>query len=257
MTREQKLAELQPYVDAARRMRGWTFEHRPVPLGPPPPWDYVARAREHAAWAEALLDLGTGGGEVLADVLAGGGPGSFQAEAWATEEWAPNVPVAARRLAPLGVQVVHASAERLPFAARRFELVLCRHEALCPAEVARVLAPGGRVLTQQIHPGWHAELRAFFPRATIFPPHHVDYAAGFEAAGLRLVPPGVVEHARPQAYQHLGELVYGLLAAPWTIPDFDVAADLEALLALEAALRRPDGIVLTDRRYWLEAYLPD
>ncbi|MCC6191087.1 MAG: methyltransferase domain-containing protein [Anaerolineales bacterium] len=130
-------------------MEGWTFAHEPRPLGPPPPWDYAAPARTLLAQAGGVLDMGTGGGEVLAELLAG-----FGGKAVATEAWPPNVAVAARRLAAAGARVVHCSSLDLPFADAAFDLVLNRHEELDPAGVARVLRPGGRVPTQQIHPGY-------------------------------------------------------------------------------------------------------
>jgi len=64
------------------------------------------------------------------------------------------------------------------------------------------------------------------------------------------------QHSRRVAYRRLGHLVYFLFAAPWTIPDFDLDSDLEALLAVERQLGGPDGIVLTDPRYLLEARKP-
>jgi hypothetical protein len=120
--------------------------------------------------------------------------------------------------------------------------------------VARVLAPGGTVLTQQVHPHWHAELRAAFPRMTVFEQHHETYPRGFRAAGFEIL--DFRTHAQPVAYQHLGEIVYMLVAAPWTVPDFDVEGDLDALLDVERSLRRPEGIILTDRRYILEVRKP-
>jgi SAM-dependent methyltransferase len=246
----ERLGELRPFVDAARQMQGWTFTYEPVPVGPPPPWDYDARARDLLRNARAVLDMGTGGGERLASLLREPKPQTVVA----TEGWPPNVPVAARRLGPLGVHVLHSLNLTLPLAAGSLDLVLNRHEELDPADVARVLRPGGRVLTQQIHPDYHAELRAFFPRMTLFDPHDELYPAGFEAAGLRVETRR--EHGQAVAYRHLGHLVYELVAAPWTVPDFDLESDLDALLRLEAALGGPQGIVLTDRRYLLKAVKP-
>ncbi len=229
-------------------MQGWAFEFAPMPLGAPPPWDYLARGRELAAQASHVLDLGTGGGEMLADIL-----GSFAGLALATEEWQPNVAVAARRLHGVAA-VLHASSLAVPLAAGCIDLVLDRHEALDPAEVARVLRPGGRVLTQQVHPDYHAELRAFFPRLTRFEPHDVTYPAGFERAGLVIV--DARRHDQLVSYPSLGHLVYELVTAPWSLPDFDLEADLDALLAVEAQLGGPQGIVLLDRRYVVEAFKP-
>lgn len=109
------------------------------------------------------------------------------------------------------------------------------------------------MLTQQIHPGYHAELRDYFPRMTVFEPHDVTYPQGLAAAGLRLV--DVRTHTRPVSYG-LGELVFALTAAPWIIPDFDLETDLAALLRLERERLGLEGIVLSDRRYIVEARQP-
>lgn len=245
-SRADWLTALRPYAAAARRMLGWSFEYEPAPLGPPPPWDYAARAEHLLAGAAAVLDLGTGGGEFFAARLAG-----FTGLAVASEAWAPNVRVAAQRLRPLRAAVIHSSSLRLPLAASSLDLVLSRHEELSPAEVARVLRPGGSVLSQQVHPDEHAELRAYFPRMTVYEPHHETYPAGFVAGGLTLVT--MQHHTQPVAYRHVGELAYLLLVAPWMVPDFDVEADLDALIALDRDLGGPDGLLLSYRRYLVEA----
>ena len=55
------------------------------------------------------------------------------------------------------------------------------------------------------------------------------------------------------AYRHVGELAYLLLVAPWMVPDFDLEADLDALIAVDRDLRGPHGIALSYRRYLVEA----
>jgi hypothetical protein len=62
----------------------------------PLPWDYSARVAALARNARTMLDMGTGGGEVLSR-LPDRAPRTV-----ATEAWPPNVPLAARRLLPLG-----------------------------------------------------------------------------------------------------------------------------------------------------------
>jgi SAM-dependent methyltransferase len=248
-SRDELLATLLPYAERARHLQGWELEVTPVPLGPPLPWDYLARARELLAGAQAVLDLGTGGGERFAEIL--GSSAAPARRAVATEAWEVNAPVAAARLAGAGARVVQAGSLRLPFADESFDLVLSRHEELAPAEVARLLRPGGSALTQQCHPDDWRELRRFFPRMPDFGPHDRLYREGLQAAGLTLIQ--AREHAQAVAYRSLGELVYLLAASPWTIPGFDVERDLDALLALEAELGGPEGIVLTEGRYLLEA----
>lgn len=248
--REQRMQELLTYVERARRMRGWRLEVEPVPLGPSSPWDYAGRARELLARSSSVLDLGTGGGEFFAELLR-----DRQLYAVATEPWPPNVAVAAAHLRTVGAYVVHASSLVLPFRNESFDLVLNRHEELEPTEIARVLAPGGHVLTQQVHHANWRELRQFFPRMTDFGPHFERYQTGFRTAGLTVT--RALLHEIPVAYRNIGEIVYMLTVAPWEIPGFNLEADLDALLALERSLSRPDGIVLTEGRYVIEAYKSD
>ena len=232
------IRQLDRYVGAARRLQGWELEFAPEPLTPGPPWDYEARATELASDADALLDLGTGGGEVLSRVLSGA-----SSRAVATEWWHVNAPVAARRLRG-SASVVRASSLQLPFRDAAFDLLLSRHEELSPQEVARVLVPTGRLLTQQvIHDLWH-ELRAVFPDMTQFPNHYVVYQRELAEAGL------AVEDARQfrrlVRFRELGHLVYHLVAAPWTIPDFSIQSHRDGLVQLDEQVRREGGIVLTE-----------
>ena len=140
--------------------------------------------------------------------------------------------------------------QHLPFADESFDLVMSRHESLDPVEVDRVLAPGGMLLTQQVAPRYWPELRPFFPRMTVFPPHDVEYAAAFRAMGYEVR----FEHCEFRvAVRDIGALAYHLLVRPWTIPGFDVETDVDALMAVERGLGTEQGIVLTEGRYLLAA----
>jgi hypothetical protein len=87
-------AERQPFA-------GWDFSYvKDRMVEATLPWDYVVEVLERLNGVSALLDLGTGGGEVLSQLAP------FPPRTFATEEYAPNAPIAARRLHPLGAQVV-------------------------------------------------------------------------------------------------------------------------------------------------------
>src|SRR2546427_3932815 len=93
-------AERQPFV-------GWDFSWLRGRLDSQPlPWDYTATVIEHARSSPDLLDLGTGGGEWLAE-LPYRPPRTV-----ATEAWGPNVAIAGARLGPLGVDVVQVAPAR-------------------------------------------------------------------------------------------------------------------------------------------------
>lgn len=239
---------LRPVVERARRFSGWQLDSfAPKPVGPQEPWDYKARAAELLDEAACVLDMGTGGGEVLEELCA-----SHRGRAVATESWDANVPIAATRLRPHGIGVVRCSSLTLPFRDDTFDLVLNRHEELDPREVARVLASGGRFLTQQIGRDWWQELRAFFPRMQDFDDLFHRYEAGLRASGLGIVQ--ACAHDGRAAYRGLADVVFLLCVAPWTIPNFNpLGPDLPAVMKLEEVLSTEEGIVLTESRFLIEA----
>ncbi len=243
----REIERLRPYLERARSFSGWDFSELEVRhIGPPAPWDYEELAREHAVGSRSVLDMGTGGGEVLSRVREALPPFVV-----ATERWHVNLPVAHKRLTPLGVRVVRARNKQLPFRDGAVDLVLNRHEGLEPAEVARVLRAGGRIVTQQV--GWNnwRELRRHIPRMTDFGDQFADYARGFAEVGLEVTV--AQQHDQRAAYRSLGDFVFMLGVTPWTIPEFTLERDGEALLALEAECLTDDGLVLTESRFVIVA----
>lgn len=139
--------EQQVQKGLAQELRGWDFtwlhaHTRSSQL----PWDYRQIVLEHMKGVQSLLDAGTGGGEFLASLAP------LPADTHATEGYAPNVPAARRRLEPLGVKIADVTGddEHLPYPDRSFDLVIDRHNGCEPAEVYRVLRPGGLYITQQV-----------------------------------------------------------------------------------------------------------
>src|SRR3989475_1296626 len=242
---------LRPFVEKARGFRGWSLEEvAPTRIGPGYPWDYRKRAADLIVRASAVLDMGTGGGELFADLCRG-----RRGRAVATEPWHVNAPIAKSRLAPLGVEVVGAHSLHLPFRNDVFDLVLDRHEEMDPAEVGRVLARGGIVLTQQVGRNDWEEVRTFFPRMQDSGPLFARYVSGFEGAGMK-----IERSESPDtrgAYHGPGVIGYILCVAPWLIPPFDpLGQDLRALIQLERNLTTHEGLVLTESRFLIEASKP-
>lgn len=245
---EQPLAELLSAEQETRNSTGWDLSFIDMrPLGLPIPWSYEQVAKAELASAESAVDLGTGGGEVLLRI-AGGAPGRVVA----TEQWRPNARLANQRLRPGGIALVWCESEHrhLPFRDSAFDLVLNRHEALDPCEVHRILRPGGSLLTQQVTSRTMPTLHTYFPRATRFPDHDHEYPSALRSLGYAVE---VQRHDFEVVFRSLADLVKFLAVAPWTIPDFSVERDLNALRSLEADLSGPHGIVMNDGRYLLRA----
>ncbi|MFN8643433.1 MAG: phosphotransferase [Candidatus Binatia bacterium] len=219
------LDELGYHLEARVPMRGWDLSRLDGRMMLDPlPWSYDALAAEALRASTAALDLGTGGGERLATLASAAG-GTLAA----TESVPANIELARARLGPLGVAVhARASGAPLPFADASFDLVLSRHAGFRPAEVARVLRPGGRFLTEQTDPTSHNALRAAFGRRLAVAG---DLSAACAGAGL------VVDECRRVELQRrftgVDALVAYLAAIPWIVPDFSVVDDLPHLRRLD------------------------
>lgn len=233
----------------AAPFEGWDFSWlagRTEQVGPS--WSYEDRARKLLGAAESVVDVDTGGGELLASLRP------LPAHTVATEVWEPNLPVATDRLAPLGVEVRHASAAALPAADAEFDLVLNRHGGLRPAETHRVLRPGGTLLVQAVGGENDLELNEVLGGA---PYAHASVGGcakavtELEEAGFEIAE--ALEERPPFVFHDIGAVVYHLRVVSWQIPDFDVQKYDRELRALDARIRSEGGFVARDHRFLIEA----
>jgi SAM-dependent methyltransferase len=214
------------------------------------PWRYQRVVERLATGAAAMLDMGTGGGERLSGLAV------RASRTVATEGWPPNVPVAAARLLPLGIPVIRDEGApdntkqdgtdrgRLPFRGGAFALVANRHEAFRATEVARVLAPGGTFITQQI------DFHAYDDLCRILGLPVPEQPASWlplalqqvRDAGLTVL--GAVRGAERHELRDVGALVYFLRVVSWAIPSYSLE---RCAAALRAAHEEPD--------LWPAAYL--
>lgn len=215
----------------------------------PPPWDYTALARAAVQTAASLLDLGTGGGELLASLAP------LPRHTRATENYPPNLPLARRALEPLGVQVAALeSDEHLPFAEGEFDLVINRHESYDAKEVFRVLQPGGIFLTQQVGGRDCLGINLALGAEPDFGYAHWDLAyaaAELRAAGFELLT--ARESFPVTRVRDIGALVYYLKAIPWQIAGFSAAAYRARLLAIHEDMTRLGPLEVQSHRFILKA----
>ncbi|HEX7350587.1 class I SAM-dependent methyltransferase [Brachybacterium sp.] len=219
-----------------------------------PPWRWRTLVENLAPMADRVLDLGTGGGEVLAalaDVLPEGSV--------ATEGRTATLALARARLAPLGIEVLEHGPDTgalLPVGDGGFGLVLCHHEPFDATEISRVLAPGGTFLTQQVGGDDGQEIRALFghdaprPRASL-----EDTVHALTVAGLT-VERADAFHGRCEI-DDVPTLLRALRRAPWGAPEgLDVGRHRDVLEHLHARLRT-GPFSATVSRYLVQASIPE
>ena len=249
MNRDQLLAhwleeEQQPFV-------GWDFSYLDGRMTQDShPWSYVERATSLIQSAEAVLDLDTGGGERLLDLQSHWPP-----QVVATEAYPPNVFEAHRQLAPAGGAVVWAESNEinnLPFTAESFDLILNRHGAFKPDELARILRPGGTFLTKQVHGLWAHDLMSLFGAAPQWPDATPErYVPMLEQAGLTMIE--VADWRGKLRFTDVGAIVYYLKAVPWLVPEFSVATHQDVLFDLQSRLDSGEELNFFAGTYLIEA----
>jgi SAM-dependent methyltransferase len=201
----------------AARVEGWDFSWLGGRVkGSDPSWSYQDLARAHLVQADRALDIDTGGGELLASL------GPLPAHTWATEGWPPNIAVARRRLEPLGVTVLPATArDELPLPEASVDLVLNRHGRLAAPEIMRVLRSGGVLVTQQVGSEDCAELNTWLGAPPMHPPGAWTLRAASDAlsaAGLRLT--DAREEQPLLTFYDIGAVIYHLRLVTWQIRGF-------------------------------------
>ncbi|NMH72180.1 class I SAM-dependent methyltransferase [Bacillus sp. RO2] len=212
-------------------------------------WSYGSMAKTLMADATSMLDMGTGGGELLSKLQP------FPQTVCATEGYKPNFPIAKERLEPLGIKVVEVEPDNeLHFPDKHFDLIINKHEEYDPSEVRRVLQDGGTFLTQQV--GWtdcqainrllRAEINEEYRNWNLEFAHKQLEEHGFQVLLSKKEYP-------VQRFYDIGALIYYLKAIPWQVVDFQVEDYLDPLYELHLKILREGYLDIKQDRFVLKA----
>jgi SAM-dependent methyltransferase len=212
-------------------------------------WDYPGLVRSHLPAAQSLLDMGTGGGELLASLAP------LPPDTHATEAYPPNQPIARARLAPLGV-TVHAIEDdvHMPFEDNAFDLVINRHEYFDAHELYRLLKPGGLFITQQVGGLDNLEFNQLLETEETFPYHRW----GLADALLQLYDAGLTvsraENAALRAsFLDIGAIAYYFKVITWQVRGFDPEKQRDELVGIHNIIERQGEFITTPHRFLIVA----
>lgn len=238
--------------ESIAHIKGWDFSHIAGKYTEEDdlPWDYRKMILRHLAPESRLLDIDTGGGEFL---LSLGHPHHLLS---ATEAFPPNVQLCKDTLLPLGVDFREASgAGALPFADASFDMVINRHGDFNPAEIHRVLNPGGVFITQQVgaeNDRALVEMLLPEPPPPPFPEQYLSIAQEkFRQSGFTIL--DAQEAFRPIRFYDVGALVWFAHIIEWEFPGFTVGGSLEKLYSLQKLLDKGGVIEGKIHRFMLAA----
>lgn len=214
-----------------------------------PPWDYPAIVKTHFKNMKALLDLGTGGGELLASLAP------LPIETHATESYPPNQTIAESRLASLDVTMHKTQASTpLPFDGNYFDLIINCHESFDSEEVYRVLKPGKSFITQQVGGLDNLELNQVLEETIHYPYLKFGLSEVFTAltnAGFKIE--RAQQIALSTVFKDIGAVIYYLKAIPWQVPGFSPKTHAEGLAKIHHMIETLGQFNTTAHRFILIA----
>ena len=213
-----------------------------------PPWSYINIAKNLVRKSSSLLDIDTGGGEILSKLRP------LPKKALAIESYKPNVYVAGKNLKKLGVKVIETdAAKKFPFKDNEFDLILNRHGTINAKEMYRTLNKGGIFFTQQVSPDKDvAEMHRFFHSKPKWTFNNLKYRKKeLEKIGFKILKSR--EWNGKITFYDVGAIVYLLKATPWLIPNFSVDSHLKYLIKLQEKLEKDKKIQFTVSRFLILA----
>lgn len=212
-------------------------------------WDYKAMVKQRCLGIQRLLDMDTGGGELLASLAP------LPAETYATESYPPNIPIAEQRLEGLGVRVVSGCEDQnLPFEDDFFDLVINRHGSFYSTELYRILRPGGVFFTQQVGGKNNIRLNELLQDEAgyQYANWNLDRITYWlELAGFHILQ--TREEFPAEVFYDIGAVVYYLRIISWQVADFSVEKYRDALYQIYKLIQREGKLITHGHRILVEA----
>lgn len=237
-----------------RAFEGWDFSYLDGRMIEESlPWDYREIVMDHLRPNEMLLDLGTGGGELL---LTLGHPYDKTA---VTEGYEPNYLLCKRKLEPLGIRVKRINEfdeyDMIPYDDDMFDIVINRHESSNITEINRVLKKGGYYITQQVGESNNVNLSKMLDCERII------YDNSNSANIQRLRENGFIIERHEEFYpkvefKDIGALVYFAKIIEWEYQGFSVETHFDILLKLQKEIEESGPIVGNAHRFLIVARKP-
>ena len=235
---------------------GWDFSHLEGRWeGSELPWDYIAIVKTYLKDSDKLLDMGTGGGEILLTL------GHPYENTYATEAYTPNFELCMKTLAPLGITVKQTYTDEnlnaddmLPFDDDFFDIIINRHESFDLNEVNRTLKHGGYFITQQVGNKSSYELmRKLNDSDAPYMPEHTMNRYVDELSSLGFYILKTDETIFPLKFYDVGAVVFYAKVIVWEFPNFSVKTHLDKLLSCQKEVDEKGYVESTDHRFLIVA----
>ena len=232
--------------EASLKMHGWDFSHlkgRWVQEGLP--WDYAKTVLKYLKPSDRLLDMATGGGELLLSFKH-----TYCLTA-VTESWSPNIKLLQKKLSPKGIQVYPTGSEAgLPVEDDSLDIILNSHGDFNLPLIYRKLHAGGLFISEQVGVVNNFSLSQYldpkylpaFPDNTL-----LNTLTKLEENGFQILK---AQQAFPVLkFLDVGAIVYYASVIPWEFPKFSVKDSFEALCGLQKLIEKQKYVLTYEDRF--------
>ncbi len=245
MNKKELLEYLQ--IEEAKTITGWDFSYLDNRWESEElPWDYFQIVKKFLKPNDKLLDIGTGGGEVL---LTFNHP---YENTTVTEGYKPNYELCLKKLEPLGIKVLNYVGDEIfkEIEDNQFDIIINRHESYNEQELYRILKPNGVFITQQVGAFNNKELATFFDESHIdsFPEMTLDKSIrrlkenGFDIIDSK-------EYFPVLKFYDLGAIAYFAKIIEWEFINFRVKENIDKFLILQEELKRNGYVSSKEHRF--------
>lgn len=243
----QLLKRYKEYENNAK-MIGWDFSYLEDMLEEEVlPFDYITIVKKYLKPGMKLLDMETGGGEVL---LTLNHPYHLTT---VTEGFLPNYDLCLERLKPLGITVRKALGEEvLPFEENTFDIIINRHGSYLYKEIRRVLKPSGLFITQQVGSKNNLPLSSLLGLKR----DGKDFSlaaenSNFMKSGFEILESD--EYYQTVKYNHIEAVIFMAKIIDWEFPNFSVENCFNELQEIEKQILNMGFVESIEHRFFLVA----
>lgn len=237
--------------EEAHAFKGWDFSYLKGRWSSEKlPWNFNTFVKEYLKDSDNILDMGTGGGELLL---------SFKhpyEKTSVTEAYKPNIKLCQEILAPLGIKIYPIEQDDILINVPSdfYDIVLNHHESFSPSEVKRVLKENGIFITQQVGAYNNNDLATFFDsnHKIQFPKMTLDQTVkSLEDEGFEIVYKN--EYYPKIKFFDLGAIAFFAKIIQWEFINFSVKDNLDKFEVLEKRLKDDGYIESTEHRFMIIA----
>jgi hypothetical protein len=210
------------------------------------PWNYKNIVESNFNGKNCLLDMDTGGGELLCSLS------NLPKNVYATEGYIPNIPIAEKRLNEKNIILKPIKNDgEIPFENEYFDIIINRHGFYNVKKKKKTLKKDGIFITQQIGGLNGIDINIAFETKTMT---HIEWClikniGIFQEVGMEIIE--YSENIGKMKFMDIGALVYYLKCIPWQVEDFSIDKYYKKLEIMNEIIIKNGFIDFINHRFYV------